>query len=303
MDMVTSGDASGLLAPCVTIYDGTVGGVPARVDILLEHGKGGDDIQHMLMPSLTKGTKTPIAEHILEHAKRWKIATNYDEKKGAFTFDSHYLRLNLAGMAERKDDLAVLEAAVGDCPWVGKCVAKEDRKELIAAMRSRAKTQHGGKQWAPVAIGTLAEMEQARAAWSEKCFSNGRHFEVNVVPAPMLRATFGRGSRPGIMPWSYSSMEEEFSNTFASVYVALREANKHAKLPHLDAGEKLRLNTHSMRAGADAEAMAQASRSGATEDDINLVFRWKLAELSQEMRLRYRGNPGALLKLRVNEFF
>jgi hypothetical protein len=30
-----------------------------------------------------------------------------------------------------------------------------------------------------------------------------------------------------------------------------------------------------------------------------MVFRWKLSELSNDMRLRYRGNAGAELKLNV----
>ena len=38
-------------------------------------------------------------------------------------------------------------------------------------------------------------------------------------------------------------------------------------------------------------------------DKDPLVFRWRLNELSTDMRQRYRGNPGALLKLRVNEWF
>jgi hypothetical protein len=70
-------------------------------------------------------------------------------------------------------------------------------------------------------------------------------------------------------------------------------------LPHLDQGELLQINTHGMRRGADAEAVALAPKSGATADDINMVFRWKLSELSNDMRLRYRGNAGAELKLNV----
>ena len=49
--------------------------------------------------------------------------------------------------------------------------------------------------------------------------------------------------------------------------------------------------------------MELQQKSQASDDDINMVFRWKLKELSADMRTRYRGTVGARLKLRVNEWF
>ena len=61
----------------------------------------------------------------------------------------------------------------------------------------------------------------------------------------------------------------------------------------MERGQLIKLTTHSMRRGADAEAVELQGKSQATNDDINMVFRWKLKELNAEMRTRYRGALGA----------
>ena len=79
------------------------------------------------MPAVTLGTKTEIAKRIVHHAQLWGIATDYDEKQGRYTFDSCYLRINLAGLQGMLDDEARIEAAIGECPRVASCVVKGDR--------------------------------------------------------------------------------------------------------------------------------------------------------------------------------
>jgi hypothetical protein len=257
----------------------------------------------MIMPAVTLGTKTQIAKRILHHAQLWGIHTDYDRQLGCYTFDSYYLRINLAGLQGKEADVARIEAAIADCPYVAKCVDVGDRKEMVADLKARVKHKQADKHWAPIAIGRQADMQKAAEAWGERLLASGKKMDVSVVPAPMLRNTFGRGKRPGLTPWDYSTMETEFSAKFATVYEELKARGSYQDLPTVARGELIKLTSHSMRRGADAEAVELQGKSQATDDDINMVFRWKLKELSAEMRTRYRGTVGARLKLRVNEFF
>ena len=302
MDQVTKGDACGWMANGTKLCDGKIGGI-AYCTILLQGGKIGEDEQTMVMPYLTKGTHIAIGDLILEHTRRWGIKTVFDEETGVTSFDSCYLRINLAGLGDRQDDLAAMEAAVGACPAVARCVAPQDRKEFIQSMKARAKSTKGVERWAPVAIGTKAEMEEVIGWWKEKVFpSTGRNMEMSVVDAPMLRTTFGRGARAGVMPWSYAAMQDEFSTTFSTVYMDLKERKEFDKLPLVGPGQKVKLGTHCMRIGADAEAVELQAVSGATDTDINMVFRWKLNQIKEEMKERYRGFIGLKLLLRVLEY-
>ena len=192
-----------------------------------------------------------------------------------------------------------LKAGVMACPALDKIVTKGDKEEIFQSLLDRAGSLTWNKRWVPVAIGTKEEMEVAAAWWRKLKLTEDLMVEANVVPAPMLRTTLGGGRRIGIMPWSYKSMAEELSTLYTNIYHDLHKQGKYHMLPHLDQGELLQINTHGMRRGADAEAVALAPKSGATADDINMVFRWKLSELSNDMRLRYRGNAGAELKLNV----
>jgi hypothetical protein len=300
---VLGGKAVGWQASNTDIYDGTAGDMPACVGVLMGGGKNSDEEQRMIMPAITLGTKTKIAERILHHTQLWGIHTDYDKNLGRFTFDSYYLRINLAGMQGKTEDVACIEAAIGECPYVAKCVGMGDRKEMVADLKDRAKHKQADKHWAPLAIGRKADMQEAAAEWGERLLASGKKMDVSVVPAPMLRNTFGRGKRPGLTPWDYSTMENEFSSTFANVYEKLKARGDYAALPTVERGQLIKLTTHSMRRGADAEAVELQGKSQATDDDINMVFRWKLKELNAEMRTRYRGALGARLKLRVNEHF
>jgi hypothetical protein len=300
---ILGGKAVGWQASNTDIYDGKGGDMPACVGILMGGGKNSDEEQRMIMPATTLGTRTEIASRLLHHAQLWGIHTDYDKEMGCYTFDSYYLRINLAGMQGKVEDVACIEAAIGECPYVANCVGVGDRKEMVADLKERAKHKQADKHWAPLAIGRYADMQKAKEAWGERLLANGQKMDVSVVPAPMLRNTFGRGKRPGLTPWDYSTMEAEFSSTFANVYAKLKARGEYQALPTVARGELIKLTTHSMRRGADAEAVELQGKSGATDEDINLVFRWKLKEMSTDMRIRYRGTLGARLKLRVNEYF
>ena len=199
--------------------------------------------------------------------------------------------------------MTVLQTLIGSCPYVAEVVEVGDRQKHFRDIKARAESVKSGCSWAPVVIGTKDMMEKAQVWWSSKKFGNGRALETSIVPAPMLRATVGSGRRPGIMPWAQKTMEEEFSAAFLLAYNTLKDAGRHELLPVIEQGEKLKLNTHGMRRGADDEAVELMAKSGATADDINMVFRWKLNEINRDMRLRYRGRAGIKLKLNVMRLF
>ena len=175
------GKAVGWQASNTDIYDGKGGDMPACVGILMGGGKNSDEEQRMIMPATTLGTGTEIASRLLHHAQLWGIHTDYDKEMGCYTFDSYYLRINLAGMQGKVEDVACIEAAIGECPYVANCVGVGDRKEMVADLKERAKHKQADKHWAPLAIGRYADMQKAKEAWGERLLANGQKMDVQHV--------------------------------------------------------------------------------------------------------------------------
>ena len=105
------------------------------------------------------------------------------------------------------------------------------------------------------------------------------------VPGPLLRATHGAG-RLTHMPVVAGSTYEILGDIFEEAY---RQANSDSPDPELDLqGFDAPLwGHHSFRRFADTVARETMHLTGATEQDIDVIFGWMEAFYSQKMQLHY----------------
>ena len=110
---------------------------------------------------------------------------------------------------------------------------------------------------------------------------------VDVVKGPLIRAT--RGYTITHMPLSTDSADLQLLD---ALWAAQAEIEKDGFVdPELDVepGGKPRFSQHSFRRYADRRAALTASTTGATSEDINFFFGWRLKELKAEMQKWYAG--------------
>ena len=108
-----------------------------------------------------------------------------------------------------------------------------------------------------------------------------------VVPGPLLRATHGRGKGLTHMPIVPGSTYEIIHDCFAAAH---RAANLSTPDPELDLqgfGAPL-WGHHSLRRFADTVARETMATTGATEQDIDIIFGWLESYYSQKMQLHYQ---------------
>ena len=94
-----------------------------------------------------------------------------------------------------------------------------------------------------------------------------------MVPGPLLRATHGRGKGLTHMPIVPGSTYEIIHDCFAAAH---RAANRSTPDPELDLqgfGAPL-WGHHSLRRFADTVARETMATTGATEQDIDIIFGW-----------------------------
>lgn len=109
---------------------------------------------------------------------------------------------------------------------------------------------------------------------------------TDVVKGPLVRTTSGYSITQ--MPLSTAAADNHILTAMKAVY-------KH----HLDTGivdNELatrggvpKFTQHSLRRKADEVAVNTQNRSGATDDDINFLFGWRLKDLAEEMLKWYAG--------------
>ena len=122
-------------------------------------------------------------------------------------------------------------------------------------------------------------LELAKAGFAEE----GR---VCVVPGPLMRATHGRQLGLTHMPLSVSATYAPLHEYFDAAYAL---ANAESPDPELDLEGQAAPNFghHSDRRGADTVARQTREQTGATVEDIDIVFGWKEAFYSKDMQRHY----------------
>ena len=109
---------------------------------------------------------------------------------------------------------------------------------------------------------------------------------IHIVPGPLIRATSHNGTRLSHMPLAPQS-------TYDALHALLDEAHRLANLespdPELDLQglAKPRWGHHSFRRMADTVARQTMSITGASEQDIDLIFGWSERMYSQKMQVHY----------------
>ena len=140
---------------------------------------------------------------------------------------------------------------------------------------------YGGSSDDPIIARVLRELDSAGFAAMD---ASGRGC-VSVVDGPLLRAT--DGSRISHMPVDPSTTYATWHKMFDEAYeLANPEGDPDPWLDLQGLDEPL-WGHHSLRRLADTVARVTMSRTGVTEDDIDLIFGWNEKMYSQKMQHHY----------------
>jgi hypothetical protein len=296
-EVLGGGDHHGLLANHTYLLTNLETG-EVSVEVKLEHSK----TKHIrwvnaLGTSLGEG-RVPLAACLRE----WWAASGYhvhSEKSGGFLVESpdySVLRVSMLGMTQVQLDLLIRRIhRSADCDVRAHAPAAEvkARQRFTAggSMHKRYINVAGGREGC-AAIRTAA-LELARAGLGEF---------LSVGAGPLIRATFGP---------SLTHMPLNPQSSYAALHAAMDEAFRLAngvapvnwrpngfgvaaehwgdREPELDLqGLAAPLwGHHSNRRCADTVARQTMARSGATEQDIDLVFGWQEKLYSAKMQVHY----------------
>ena len=110
---------------------------------------------------------------------------------------------------------------------------------------------------------------------------------LDVVPGPLLRATHGSAKGLTHMPIVAGSTYEILHDCFAEAFT---QANLSSPDPELDlqGWDSPLWGHHSLRRFADTVARETMHLTGATEQDIDIIFGWLEAFYSQKMQVHYQ---------------
>ena len=211
---------------------------------------------------------------------------------------------NVAGFREEGPDYMVLRVSL--VALAASRREDEERLELLGAVLSRSRSAEARK-WASYSV--LRARQRLDADSLERKFINviggpsgceelgivsleltraGFGDRLAIVPGPLMRATHGEAMGYAHMPIqpgsTYSILHDSFDEAF-------RLANADSPDPELDLRglAKPLWGHHSNRRGADSAARETREETGATEQDIDLVFGWQEAFYSAKMQLHYEG--------------
>ena len=296
-EVLGGGDHHGLLANHTYLLTNLETG-EVSVEVKLEHSK----TKHLrwvnaLGTSLGEG-KVPLAACLRE----WWAASGYQvhsEKSGGFLVESpdySVLRVSMLGMTQVQLDLLIRRIhRSADCDVRAHAPAAEvkARQRFTAggSMHKRYINVAGGREGC-AAIRTAA-LELARAGLGEF---------LSVGAGPLIRATFGPSlTHMPLNPQSsyaalHAAMDEAFRLANGVALVNWRPNGVGVAAEHWgDRDPELDLQGlaaplwghHSNRRCADTVARQTMARSGATEQDIDLVFGWQEKLYSAKMQVHY----------------
>ena len=124
---------------------------------------------------------------------------------------------------------------------------------------------------------------------------------LDILPGPLIRASQGAAKGFSHMPLNPNSTYQNLHRAFD---VAYQEANTGTPDPELDlAGAISPLwGHHSNRRGGDTAARQTRAQSGASEEDIDLIFGWNEAMYSAQMQHHYESKFVREVRCRVTQF-
>ena len=110
--------------------------------------------------------------------------------------------------------------------------------------------------------------------------------KATVVPGPLMRATHGERLGLAHMPLQPGSTYQVLHDSLDQAYIC---ANKETPDPelNLDGRERPKWGHHSFRRGALTCARNSRDETGATDQEIDIVFGWNEAMYSAKMQLHY----------------
>ena len=112
---------------------------------------------------------------------------------------------------------------------------------------------------------------------------------LSIVPGPFMRATHDESMGYAHMPIQPSSTYDVLHDAFDEAFA---EANAASPDPELDLGGLASplWGHHSARRAANTLARQHREETGATEQDIDLVFGWQEAFYSKKMQIHYESD-------------
>ena len=285
-EVVTGGDFHGMLANNLKILHRPESST-CFVEGLLEHSKTKHKRYVSGMAVTEGGARVELAEYLREY---WRL-TGVEVTDPSLAFEGGYgveqpnyyvVRLSLLGLVA--EDGAARVQVLGRI--LGRSESAEVRKwasfsELRAAQRRTAGSMD--KRYVNV-VGGAWDCRDIRVACLE--LERAGFGQIQIVPGPLIRSTYGKMgfTHMPVTPQStYDSLHKIMDKAFA-------EVNRNSPDPELDLdGLASPLwGHHSFRRFADTVARQTMELTGATEQDIDLIFGWMEAFYSAKMQVHYQ---------------
>jgi hypothetical protein len=247
----------------------------------------------------------PLAECIREYWKAFGLSVS-TWNEGGFQVtapDYSVVRVSLVGLGASKFEE---EERLERLFQVLRHSGVQEVRELASSTEQKARERHAAsgsmdKRYVNVLGGRggrLVENDRGQMVWVGTDERLGRVVDelrragfdeedrVAIVPGPLIRATARVGTVATHMPWVPSS---SYKGLHLMLDEAYRAANADGPDPELDLqGLASPLwGHHSFRRGADTIARKTMQLTGATEQDIDLVFGWMEAMYSARMQIHY----------------
>ena len=295
-EVLSGGDFHGVLANHLTILrrlgdDGRPTG-EEFVEVMLEHSKTKHQ-RWITAVGLSKGVgRVRLAELVREY---WRLAgfTIVHRLRGGFHVegpDYSVVRVSLVALSDRQaGDSDRLDQLVGVLRRSRVAEARQWADYVRLRGGERAKANSLDKRYINV-FGAPSKDERLNTLMSELAWAGfSGEGRVAVVPGPLMRATHGKRLGLAHMPLQPTSTYDTIHSCWGEAY---RRANLSSPDPELDLrglSEPL-WGHHSARRGADTVARHDRAATGATEEEIDLVFGWQEALHSQRMQRHYESD-------------
>ena len=279
-EATSGGDFHGVLANHLTILTNLSTG-KVSCELLLEHSKTKFKRLVNAVGTSEGEARVRLADYTRAYWRTAGLSISVRERGGYREESPNYsvLRVSLLGMEE------------GEFERLGRILSGSASAEvrrhasysiLRGGERLRAKGSMD-KRYINV-IGGAADCDDLATACMELSSAGFASF-CRVTPGPLIRATHG-SSLLAHMPLQPSS-------TYDALHALLSETHRRVQAagpdPELDLQglERPQWGHHSFRRFADTVARSTRGETGATEQDIDIIFGWLEAMYSKKMQLHY----------------
>ena len=160
-------------------------------------------------------------------------------------------------------------------------------KSTVAAAKRRRQAKSKGEEekYVNIAGGRANGPEVTSAmAWMH---SMGWSRFTDLVKGPLIRAPVGYVITH--MPLVTTSADHHIRTALDRAYEELVASGEHDPELDLPPGMDPQWGQHSFRREADRVAQSTRDKSGASEEDVDFFFGWRLKELLAKMQVHYKG--------------